>query len=302
VQNSGAYPPEALALSGVFKASGAQSFNLDVDAQLTKWRQPREVRRNRAARWLGGLALLGTAGFLLLRSGAHAEASASWATCSDVSECRRQLSEAEFQLESCALACSDEQRSYLSARNQFRDALELQAAADHRAELASLAERQQLERAKAESAREQQALLEQRARDQEHEQRLALLEAQTQQRTLELAADHERRVRYLSRLTLEQRRQRLTACHDQHRADCDELAELLIESAARPADRRSVVDLHERLATGLSVPTSPAVKIAPIAPKVPEQVVPAKDVCCEAGASDCACVEGSITLAVAAPG
>jgi hypothetical protein len=220
-----------------------------------------------------------------------------------VRDCRRQLSEAELQLESCALSCRDEQRNYLSARNQFRDSLEQQAEADHQGQVQQLAARQQLERSKAESARQQQALLEQRARDQEHQRQLELIEAQAQQRSLELAAERERKLVYFARLTQDQRRQRLNACHDQHRAACDELAELLIESAPRAVDRRAVLELQERLTTGQAEPVIHLPKPQIVQPPEAAKEAPrTAETCCGGEPSAlCPCTERGTTLAAALP-
>lgn len=239
------------------------------------WRQP--ARLNSRRRWglagLFGVSLV--VGFKLLGNHTVAGAEPERPTCSGVHECRTLLTRTELQLDSCVFSCSAEQERFLMAKNLFREALEEQAEQDHRSQVRQLIEQRELQRARADAAREQQALLAAQGRERDHQRQIELLEAQAKQHAAELEIERAGKVRYLTRLTPDQRRERLSACHDRA-GTCDELAELLVEAATSPRERRSLVQLHEQRTNGVG-PAVGASHGKPAAERRPESASQVND-------------------------
>jgi myosin heavy subunit len=206
-------------------------------------------------RWFAGFAAAGLAVAALGNAHPSSADSVTDRVCSGVRDCREALSAAELALESCAVSCQEEQTRYLRSRDRFRDALEQQAGAEHQADVRRLIERREMLKAKAEAAQAEQTLLLEQAREQEHQRQLELLHAQA---SLEAAAkqrEFEEQVRYLTLLTPKQRLLRLHTCHEQG-TNCDALVRVLVDAAGTAAERRALIQDHERAVTGSPAPRS----------------------------------------------
>jgi hypothetical protein len=170
--------------------------------------------------------------------------------CEELEQCRRLEAEASLRLADCWVLCGDraierQLASFLRYRSEERQAVRehyRQRGEAERQEARRLREQEADESRRAQAARAQ-------AAEREHQQRLELerlRQAQVERRATE---QHRRRVSYLSVLGAEGRVRHLRRC-EKAGAGCDGLILELLDAAGNADEKRSLAELHERLAAG----------------------------------------------------
>jgi hypothetical protein len=243
---------------GFAQASGRTVVHADV-ANIQKrtthsagevlWREPGRNSPGRRARrwgfWCSLPLLAGLSAFAVRERGDEIPAKLA-SGCDDVASCRDLVGLAELRMEACTWSCSKQQRDYQVARDLLRQVLENEAARRHsfqeevsRSSKALHAQAQ----AKIEQAERRDALV---ASERAHQRKLELLAFEAEQRSLKEESNRARTLTYLRHLSLEQKRNRLTRCHEVS-GNCGDLAELLVDSSDHAAQRRALVQLNEDL-------------------------------------------------------
>lgn len=211
--------------------------------------QPAEPTRGRGG-WLALVALLGTAGAVLLLATGHAPDDGFErllaAGCDEVEPCHALEVEASARLARCSFSCAGEREQQREARQLLSRAEERRRVREHYRQSAEL-EGRLAESARSRRIEDAERVLAAQARVEERLRKEQLEAEQAERARLEAkgAEQRARELRYLALMSPRAREQRLKRCHERL-ASCDALVELMLDATADERERRRLVEINER--------------------------------------------------------
>jgi len=173
--------------------------------------------------------------------------------CLDVTDCRALVHSMEARQKACWVSCEAEVEMVSRARALFRSALERHAAQEQLLNNAAF-ERLRTE----ERAREQERIAAARAEvekqtERQHRHTLERLAAEAERLKARHQAERLQQLQYLRQLSAAQRERRLLSCHEQG-LNCASVASQLLQAAASPHERESLLKAQERYVTTTNEP------------------------------------------------